>query len=122
VPEPAIVDTLRQDDDATTDDPLCECKILYTICNEQQVVIRMRQLQISGPVPNGGAPHRAIMMHTGHCRLGDGSLLRVDVELGRFVGTLYTPGMKVMTEIHGSEAKVHAWVDAIAARYPADAP
>jgi hypothetical protein len=55
-------------------------------------------------------------MHTGHCRLADGSLLRVDVELGRFVGTLYTPGLEVKSRIHGTEAHVHAWVDAIVAR------
>jgi hypothetical protein len=57
-------------------------------------------------------------MHTGHYRLADGSLLRVDVQLGRFVGTLYTPGLNVKTTVHGSAAQVHAWVDAIAARYP----
>jgi len=57
-------------------------------------------------------------MHTGHYRLCDGSLLRVDVELGRFVGTYYTPELHVETRVHGSEATVHAWVDAIAARYP----
>ena len=63
-----------------------------------------------------GAPRRALAMHTGHFRLADGSLLRVDVELGRFVGTLYNPEMHVETQVHGSEAAVHAWVDAIAAR------
>jgi hypothetical protein len=26
--------------------------------------------------------------------------------------------MRVETQMHGSEATVHAWVDAIAARYP----
>ena len=57
-------------------------------------------------------------MHSGHYRLCDGSLLRVDVELGRFVGTYYTPDMHVETHMHGSEATVHAWVDAIAARHP----
>jgi hypothetical protein len=56
-------------------------------------------------------------MHTGHHRLADGSLLRVDVELGSFVGTLYTPEMRVETQVHGSEATVHAWADAIAAGY-----
>jgi hypothetical protein len=61
-------------------------------------------------------------MHTGHYRLADGSLLRVDVELGRFVGTLYTPELNVKRQIHGSAAKVHAWVDEIAAGYPVGAP
>ncbi|MCW2686450.1 MAG: hypothetical protein JWR37_1340 [Mycobacterium sp.] len=75
----------------------------------------MRHIQAGGlPV---GAPH-AILTHTGHYRLADGSLLRVDAELGRFVGTLYTPGMNVKNQIHGSAAKVHAWVDEIVARYP----
>jgi hypothetical protein len=75
----------------------------------------MRQIQVSGPLPVG-APH-AIPMQTGHYRLADGSLLRVDVELGRCVGRLYTPEMSVKTQIHGNAAKVHAWVDEIAARY-----
>jgi hypothetical protein len=74
--------------------------ILYTVYNTLQVVIRMRQIQVSGPLPVG-APH-AIPMQTGHYRLADGSLLRVDV---------------VKTQIHGNAAKVHAWVDEIAARY-----
>lgn len=75
----------------------------------------MRHIQIPGfPV---GTTDRAIPMHTGHHRLSDGSLLRVDVELGRFVGTHYTPEMHVKTEVHGTAATVHAWVDAIAAGY-----
>jgi hypothetical protein len=75
----------------------------------------MRQVQVPGPVPVV-APH-AIPMHTGHHRLADGSLLRVDIELGRCVGRLYTPEMNVKTQIQGSAAKVHAWVDEIAAGY-----
>jgi hypothetical protein len=75
-------------------------------------------LDIQARRPPVGARH-AIRMYTGHYRLADGSLLRVDVELGRFVGTLYTPGMNVKNQIHGSAAKVHAWVDEIAAGYPA---
>jgi acetyltransferase-like isoleucine patch superfamily enzyme len=81
------------------------------------MVIAMAQIQLPRPI-SAGAPHRAISMHTGHYRLCDGSLLRVDVELGRFVGTYYTPDMHVETQVHGSEATVHAWVDAIAARHP----
>jgi hypothetical protein len=81
----------------------------------------MRHVQVRSPLPVS-APHRAILMHTGHYRLSDGSLLRVDVELGRFVGTLYTPEMNVKTQFHGSAAKVHAWVDEIAAGYPVVAP
>ena len=80
----------------------------------------MGHIQVRGPLPVG-AQH-AILMHTGHYRLAAGSLLRGDVELGRFVGTLYTPGLNVKDQIRGSAAKVHAWVDEIAAGYPAGAP
>jgi hypothetical protein len=48
-------------------------------------------------------------MGTGHHRLVDGSLLRVDIELGRWVGSLYTPDMRVKTQIVGSDVEVHAW-------------
>ena len=47
-------------------------------------------------------------MRTGHRRLADGSLLRVDIELGRWVGSLYTPDMRVKTRIVGSDVQVHA--------------
>jgi hypothetical protein len=56
-------------------------------------------------------------MHTGHYRLADGSLLRVDTQMGHFVGTFYTPALEVKTQVQGSAAQVHAWVDAIAARF-----
>jgi hypothetical protein len=75
----------------------------------------MPDIQIRRPLPVG-APH-AIPMQTGHHRLADGSLLRVDVELGRFVGTLYTPGLNVKNQIRGSADRVHEWVDEIAAGY-----
>jgi hypothetical protein len=58
--------------------------------------------------------HR-LPLRTGHHRLLDGSLVRVDIELGRWVGTLYTPEMKVKIRIVGSDAEVHAWADKIAA-------
>lgn len=48
-------------------------------------------------------------MGTGHHRLADGTLLRVDIELGRWVGSLYTPEMGVKTRIVGNEVEVHAW-------------
>ncbi len=48
-------------------------------------------------------------MGTGHHRLADGSLLRVDIELGHWVGSLYTPDMRTMTRIVGSAFEVHAW-------------
>jgi len=50
-------------------------------------------------------------MRTGHHRLPDGSLLRVDKELGRWVGSLYTADMRVKTQIVGSDVEVHAWAD-----------
>lgn len=50
-------------------------------------------------------------MRTGHHRLPDGSLLRVDTELGRWVGCLYTPDLRVKTRIVGSDVEVHAWAD-----------
>lgn len=80
----------------------------------------MRQEQIRKPL-SAGTPH-AIHTHTGHYRLADGSLLRVDFELGRFVGTLYTPATRVKSQVRGSAAAVHAWVDDIAARHPVAAP
>jgi hypothetical protein len=80
----------------------------------------MRHDQVRRPL-SAGAPH-AIHTHTGHYRLADGSLLRVDFELDRFVGTLYTPGISVKSQIRGSAAEVHAWVDEIAAGYPSAAP
>lgn len=54
-------------------------------------------------------------MRTGHHRLPDGSLVRVDIESGRWVGTLYTPQLKVKIQIVGSDAEVHAWADKTAA-------
>ena len=75
----------------------------------------MGRVQLGNPLTIG-ATHRAISMQTGHFRLADGSLLRVDIELGRFVGTLYNPEMRVETQVHGSQATVHAWADTIAAR------
>src|ERR1700740_2470390 len=90
----------------------------------------MRHIEVRSPL-QGGAPHRAISMPTGHYRLADGSLLRVDIELGHFVGTLYSPGLSVKRpghgraakrQVHGSADNVHAWVDRIAAAYPVVAP
>ncbi len=55
-------------------------------------------------------------MRTGHHRLANGSLLRVDIELGRWVGTLYTPDMRLKQQIVGSDIDVHAWADHCAPR------
>jgi hypothetical protein len=54
-------------------------------------------------------------MRTGHYRLPDGGVLRVDFERGRWVGTLYTPSMTIKTQIVGSDAQVHAWAASLAA-------
>jgi hypothetical protein len=70
----------------------------------------------------GGSPpqHRrewpmGTPMRTGHYRLADGGLLRVDFEMGRWVGTLYAPSMAIKTQIIGSDAHVHAWAAGLAA-------
>lgn len=55
-------------------------------------------------------------MRTGHHRLADGSLLRVDIEWGRWVGSIYTPDLRVKTQIVGSDAVVHAWADRVRQR------
>jgi hypothetical protein len=49
------------------------------------------------------------MMRTGHHRLADGSLLRVDIEQDRWVGSLYTRDMRVKTQVVGSDAEIHTW-------------
>jgi hypothetical protein len=54
--------------------------------------------------------------HAGHHRLPNGSLLRVDIEAGRWVGRLYTPDMRIKTRIVGGDTEVHAWADRIANR------
>jgi hypothetical protein len=54
-------------------------------------------------------------MRTGHHRLADGSLLRVDIEQGRWVGRLYTPELTVKSRVVGTEEQVHAWADTVAA-------
>jgi hypothetical protein len=51
------------------------------------------------------------MIRTGHHRLADGSLLRLDIELGRWVGSLYTADMRVKAQLVGSDVEVHAWAE-----------
>ena len=43
--------------------------------------------------------------HTGHIRAADGSVLRLDVEMGAYVATYYRPDMSVRA-VYGSLAKV----------------
>jgi hypothetical protein len=54
-------------------------------------------------------------IRTGHYRFPDGAVLRVDLEMGHWVGTLYAPSMTVKTQIVGSDAVVHAWAARLAA-------
>lgn len=54
-------------------------------------------------------------IRTGHYRFPDGSVLRVDLEMARWVGTLYTPSMTVKTQFVGTDAAVHAWAARLAA-------
>jgi hypothetical protein len=54
-------------------------------------------------------------MRTGHHRLPDGGVLRVDFERGRWVGTLYAPSMTIKTQIVGTDAQVQAWAAGLAA-------
>jgi hypothetical protein len=54
-------------------------------------------------------------MRSGHYKLPDGGVLRVDFEMGRWVGTLYAPSMTIKTQIVGSDAQVRAWAAGLAA-------
>jgi len=54
-------------------------------------------------------------MRSGHYKLPDGGVLRVDFERGRWVGTLYAPSMTIKTQIVGSDTQVHAWAAKLAA-------
>ena len=56
-----------------------------------------------------------IAMRSGHYRLPDGGVLRVDFEMGRWVGTLYAPSMAIKTQMVGSDAQVHLWAAGLAA-------
>jgi hypothetical protein len=42
-------------------------------------------------------------------------VLRVDFEMGRWVGTLYAPSLTIKTQIVGSDVQVHAWAAGLAA-------
>jgi hypothetical protein len=68
------------------------------------------------PLHEGYAMNTISTMRTGHHRLADGSLLRVDIEAGRWVGSLYTPDMRVKTRIVCSYSEIHAWAERRAIR------
>ncbi len=58
-------------------------------------------------------------MSTGHYRLPDGSLVRVDVERDHWVGRLYTPELILKVQFLGTDTQVHTWLNAVAARHAA---
>jgi hypothetical protein len=57
----------------------------------------------------------SIAIRAGHYRFPDGSVLRVDFESGRWVGTLYAPSLTIQTQIVGSDTEVHGWAVGLAA-------
>lgn len=46
------------------------------------------------------------LTQTGHYRLADGSLIRLDRELGRWVGTEYGPDLTVRRRVVGAQDRV----------------
>lgn len=47
-----------------------------------------------------------ILDRTGHIRAADGSVVRLDIEMGAYVGTYYRPNMSVRAMVRGSLAEV----------------
>jgi hypothetical protein len=47
-----------------------------------------------------------ILDRTGHIRAADGSVVRLDIEMGAYVATYYRPNMSVMAMVRGSLAEV----------------
>jgi hypothetical protein len=47
-----------------------------------------------------------ILDHTGHIRAADGSVLRLDVEMGTYVARYYRPDLSVRAVVSGSLAEV----------------
>jgi hypothetical protein len=45
---------------------------------------------------------------TGHIRRIDGSVIRLDFERDRYVGTFYAPDMHIKAQAMGSLAEVHS--------------
>ena len=46
------------------------------------------------------------MTHPGHRRLADGSLIRLDIERGQYVGRLFTPDLTVGKVVIGTQEYV----------------
>jgi hypothetical protein len=47
-----------------------------------------------------------ILDRTGHIRAADGSVVRLDIEMGAYVATYYQPNMSVRAMVRGSLAEV----------------
>ena len=47
-----------------------------------------------------------ILGRTGHIRAADGSVVRLDIEMGAYVATYYRPNMSPMAMVRGSLAEV----------------
>ena len=47
-----------------------------------------------------------VLDHTGHIRAADGSVLRLDVEMGAYVATYYRPDLSVRATVCGFLAEV----------------
>ncbi len=77
---------------------------------------RAERLAAPRPRQQGYTMSTISTMRTGHYRLADGSLLRVDIEFGRWVGSLYTQDLRVKTRVVGSDVEVHAWADRVEQR------
>jgi hypothetical protein len=43
-----------------------------------------------------------ILDHTGHLRAADGSVVRLDIEMGAYVATYYRPNMSIRAIVRGS--------------------
>ena len=56
-----------------------------------------------------------MLADTGHIRLSDGSVIRLDVECGHYVGTYYRPDMTTRSRVAGSlhhvQAVIETWRD-----------
>jgi hypothetical protein len=47
-----------------------------------------------------------ILNRPGHIRAADGSVVRLDVEMGKYVGRYYWPDLSVRAVVYGSLAEV----------------
>jgi hypothetical protein len=52
------------------------------------------------------------LTHTGHIRLSDGSVIRLDFESGHYVGTYYRPDMTTHARVAGGLNRVQASIEA----------